>query len=131
MRQMDYVAAVIRDMALLACVGGAIGWAACSSRSGLSFTCGCLWVALNFLLLACLVEVLTGPRRASRLFIFTLACAKIPASYCVLYWLFAVDYLEPVGLSIGLAGLPVALVFRALVPHAGGAGDKSHRALSA
>lgn len=106
---------------MLGAAGAALGWAAFGTVHGLSFLCGCLWVALNFSLLSWLIEAaLSDAHGRSQLFIFLLACAKIPASYFVLYWLYSVEYLEPVGLSIGLAALPVALVFRALAMRAGG-----------
>lgn len=126
MRHADFTELVVRDLALLAITGGALGWVLFGSRHALSFSCGCLWAALNFGLLSWLIDAAVGEaRRHSQLFIFLLACAKIPASYFVLYWLYSVDYLEPVGLSIGLAALPLALVFRALAMRAGGEEGRS------
>ena len=45
-----------------------------------AFAAGSIWAALNFYLLALLVVSLSSQNRPGRLFIFVLACAKIPAS---------------------------------------------------
>lgn len=79
-----------------------------------SFFSGCAWAVLNFVLLAWLVVSLSAPKRVNRLFTFMLACAKIPASYYLLYWLYRAEYLEPVSLTAGIALLPVVLLFRGL-----------------
>ena len=65
-------------------------------------------------MLAWLLGAATGPTRAPRWFVFALACAKIPASYLILFWLFGLDYLDPMGLATGLAMLPAVLLFRGL-----------------
>lgn len=81
----------------------------------LALATGACWACLNFYLLALLIVSVSGPREGRRLFIFALACAKIPASYYLLYWLYQVDYLEPVGLTAGISLVPVVLLFRGLL----------------
>jgi hypothetical protein len=125
----DYPGAVARDLLLFGLAGGTVlelVW----RLEGASFACGCLWVGSNFLLLSWLLEVIAASRRHSRLFIFLLACAKILASYFVLYWLYQVDYLRPVGLTAGLTALPVVLVWRALAMRARGEGGADRSATS-
>jgi len=80
-----------------------------------SFFAGCAWAVLNFTLLALLLVSLSSRKKANRLFTFVLACAKIPASYYLLYWLYRAEYLEPVSLTAGITLLPVVLLFRGLL----------------
>jgi len=89
-------------------------WPWLGAKAGWSFTAGGLWMALNFLLLSWLLEAVIQGKRTSKLFIFAMACAKIPASYFVLYRLYTVGYLDAIGLTAGLVLLPAVLVFRGL-----------------
>ena len=105
---------VIRDLIVIGLAGGLLAVPVFGLRQGLSFCLGCFWVALNFFLLAWLLSLILSPRRVSRLFILLIACAKIPASYVLLWWFYQIDYLEPVGVTVGLAVLPVVLLYRGL-----------------
>jgi hypothetical protein len=105
---------VVTDFVIVAAAGGVVGAVLLGEGFGFSVAAACLWLALNFSALAWLLAAATSPKRASRLFLFTLACAKIPASYFILYWLYRMEYLEPVGLTIGLSSLPVVILFRGL-----------------
>jgi hypothetical protein len=83
------------------------------SEFGFSLFCACLWGALNIMLLAWLLSAVkpaqSPAERPPRWFIFILVCAKIPASYFILFWIFTRDYLSPAGLAAGLTTLPVVL----------------------
>ena len=105
---------IVRDLLLVGLMGGfaATWWR--GAAGGWSFLLACLWLALNFTLLAWLFESFTGQRRASLLFIFVVACAKIPASYFLLFRLYTADYLDAVGLTAGLLVLPVVLLYRGI-----------------
>lgn len=105
----------VRDTALAALALGVILALYPGEGLGFSVAAGGVWAALNFFLLALLVVSISGQNRPSRLFIFMLACAKIPASYYLLYWLYRAEYLEPVGLTAGITLLPVVLLFRGLI----------------
>lgn len=115
----DFAPAVVRDFVVLGAAGGAIASVIFGLGYGFSFLAACLWLALNFTALAWLLGALASSERPSRLFILALACAKIPASYLILFWLYRAEYLEPLGLSAGLAVLPVVLLFRGLVTQVG------------
>jgi hypothetical protein len=105
---------LIRDYALLAVVAG-LGFGFWRGEAfGASVAAGCLWLALNMALLGWVMGAVLQPAGSSRLLVFALACAKIPAAYLLLYWLFSLDCLEPMGLAAGLAMLPVAIVFSGL-----------------
>lgn len=105
---------VVLDFAVLGFGGGILILPFFGNAIAFSFCAGCLWLGLNFAALAWLLGALSGPRKASRWFIFAVACAKIPLSYLILFWLFRLDFLEPVGLVAGLATLPAVLIFRGL-----------------
>ena len=105
---------VTMDLALLALAGAIPVLVVFGSTQSAGFVCSTLWTAINFLALSWLVISLMSGKSAPRLFIFALACAKIPASYYLLFWLFRVDYLGPAGLVAGLTTLPVVLLFRGL-----------------
>lgn len=87
-----------------------------------SLLAGGIWVCINFYLLAMLTASILSGKGQGKLFIFMLACAKIPASYYLLFWLCRVHYMEPVGLTAGISLLPVVLLFRGLLA-AGRAGN--------
>ncbi|MCH7471472.1 hypothetical protein IIA79_00770 [bacterium] len=114
-RQPAVLERMVMDFAVVGVVGGlGLGiWR--GEEFGFSFLAACLWLALNFTALTWLLTAYTSPRRPSGLFIFALACAKIPASYLILFWLYRVEYLEVVGLTVGLVMLPMVLLFRGLI----------------
>lgn len=114
------------DFAALAAGGGALSAFIWGSGTGFSFAAACLWLALNFCLLAWLLGAIATRGRSPRLFIAAVACAKIPLSYLILYWLFRLDYMEPVGLSAGLASLPAVLLFRGLLLRGAGGPVRLH-----
>ena len=105
---------IVLDFAALAFTGGALCCIFFGLGFGFAFCAANLWLGLNFALLAWLLGAATGPQPAPRWFVFALACAKIPVSYLILFWLFGLDYLDPMGLATGLAMLPAVLVFRGL-----------------
>ena len=105
----------IRDCIVLGLFGGLVFIVLGHEVSGVSFACGALWTALNFCLLGWMIGAVLHAKGQPKLFIFVLACAKIPASYYLLYWLYQTEYLEPIGLTAGLSLLPVVLLFRGLV----------------
>jgi hypothetical protein len=105
---------IVLDFAVLAFSGGILSLPFFGQGIAFSFCAGCLWLGLNFAALAWLLSAVAGPLKASRWFIFAVACAKIPLSYLILFWLYRLDYLEPVGLTAGLAMLPAVLIFRGL-----------------
>jgi len=110
----DFTDLVVRDLLAVGFTGGVVAGIFFTETAAVSFLLGCLWLALNFSLLAWILKMFGGDQRPSGSFIFWLACAKIPASYFLLYWLYAVDYLDTAGLTAGLLVLPVVLVFRGL-----------------
>ena len=105
---------MIGDQVAVGLVGGALAGIFAGEGAGFSLLAACLWLALNFTALAWLMGALTSGQRFSKLFIFTLACAKIPASYSILYWLFTREYLEPMWLTVGIITFPAVLVFRGI-----------------
>ena len=105
---------IIRDLIIIGLLGGIIAAVWGGEISGWSFLAACLWLALNFSLLAWLLSGFFSGQRPSCLFIFIVVCAKIPASYFLLYWLYRADYLDALGLTAGILVLPVVLVFRGL-----------------
>ncbi len=115
----NFTAAVVRDFAVLGAGGGLLGAILFGLGPGCSFLAGCLWLALNFTALSWLLGAVLSGQRHTRWFLLALACAKIPASYLILFWLFRAEYLEPLGLSAGLLALPVVLLFRGLVTQVG------------
>ena len=90
--------------------GGLVFGIARSEAAGVGFLSACLWLALNTVLLARLLEAVTVGKRPGLAWL--LACAKIPLSYLILYWLFQVDYLDAWGLTAGILTLPVVLGWR-------------------
>ncbi len=111
---LDFSARVAIDLAVLGVVGGVVAWPWLGAEIGWSFAAGCLWIALNFLLLSWLLEAVVQRTKISKLFILIMACAKIPASYFVLFRLYTVGYLDAMGLTAGLLFLPAVLIFRGL-----------------
>ena len=114
------------DFALLGIAGGvALGlWRGPSF--GAAFALSCLWLGLNVVLLALLIAELSTPKRRRGLLAFSLACAKLPAAYLLLFWLFTREYLDTMGLVAGLTTLPVVVVLRGLAElRATAAGEKA------
>ena len=105
--------AIVRAILLLGLVMGLVLGLVFGSELGFSLFAGALWGALNFALLSWLLSLLRpandAASRPPRWFIFVLVCAKIPASYFILFWIFTRDYLSPAGLAAGLTTLPVVL----------------------
>jgi hypothetical protein len=100
------------DFVVAGVAGGAVFALWRGSAGGAGFLCACLWLALNTVLLARLLEAITVGQRAAAA--FWLACAKIPLSYLVLYWLFQARFLDTWGLTAGILSLPVVLGFRGI-----------------
>ncbi len=111
---------------VIACWRALAGSLAGGLSAGLAYAVACAWLALNFSALALLLLALTAPRRVSRWFIFALACAKLPLSYLLLFWLFTGSALAPVYLMAGIASLPVVLVCRGIADARAGR-DKPER----
>lgn len=105
---------IVRDLVLIGLIGGLAGGLWRGETFGWSVLAACLWLALNFSLLAWLLGGVFSGRRPPCLFIIILACAKIPASYFLLYWLYRADYLDAWGLTAGILVLPVVLLVRGL-----------------
>jgi len=110
-----FVWLVMRDQALLALGGGIIVGIFAGETAGFSLAAAGIWLALNFAALSWLISAVITPQRVSRLFIFGLACAKIPASYLILYWLCRAEYFAPTWLAVGFASLPVVLLYRGIL----------------
>jgi len=111
---LDFSSRVAIDLVVVSAVGGIITWPWLGAGIGWSFAAGCLWTALNLLLLSWLLEAIVQRAKVSKLFILVMACAKIPASYFVLFRLYTVGYLDVTGLTAGIVILPVTLIFRGL-----------------
>lgn len=110
----EFTLQVARDTAFAGLAAGIIALVFTSEGLALSVVCGSFWMATNFLALGLLlILVLTG-KQVPRLFIFPVACAKLPASYFLLWWLIRADYLEPLGVAIGICLMPPVLVVRGL-----------------
>ena len=109
-----FTAAAVRDLLVVGVAGGIVAGLVRSEAAAASFLLGCLWLALNFTLLAWILSMFGAANRPAGSFVFWLVCAKIPASYFLLYWLYAVDYLDTAGLTAGLLVLPLVLVYRGL-----------------
>lgn len=106
---------LIRDFVLLGLAGGLILALWRDVSWGVSFAAACLWLGLNTAILSWLLGAMMAPGRPKRLFVFMVACAKIPAAYLLLYWLFSRDFLEPIGLAAGVATLPVVILAQGLL----------------
>jgi hypothetical protein len=79
-----------------------------------AFLIACGWLALNFTALALLLLAVSGEKRPGRLFILFLACVKLPASYLLLFWLYACGVFPVIWLTAGICSLPVVLVIRGI-----------------
>jgi hypothetical protein len=105
---------VARDFVALGCVGAIVAMFLGNEVQGVSFLAALIWLALNTVLLARLLEVvMLGGRNGAGVGLL-LGCAKIPASYAILYWLYQVPYLDRWGLTVGVLCLPVVLVARGI-----------------
>jgi hypothetical protein len=98
------------DFAIVGVVGAIAFGVLKSEAMGAGFLCACLWLALNTVLLSRLLETITIGQRPGLALLF--ACAKIPLSYLILYWLFQAPYLDAGGLTVGILTLPAVLAFR-------------------
>lgn len=105
---------VVRDLVIIGLAGGLAGGLWRTETFGWSVLAACLWLALNFSLLAWLLGGYGAENRPPCLFVIIVACAKIPASYFLLYWLYRADYLDAWGLTAGMLVLPVVLLVRGL-----------------
>ncbi len=106
---------VVRDLALLGLIGGISLSFAWSEAAGSSFLLACLWAASNLALLSLFISSLIAQKSPGKLLVFILVCAKIPASYLILYWLLAADFTDVNGLVAGLVAFPVVLIVRGLL----------------
>jgi hypothetical protein len=102
------------DFAVLGLAGGVLAIPLFGEGIAWSFAAGCLWLGLNFALLGLLVRQLGPGVRPNRLFKLSIACAKLPAAYLLLLWLFSREFMETLGLVAALVTLPGVLVFRGL-----------------
>ncbi|MBN2082056.1 hypothetical protein JW859_07595 [bacterium] len=105
---------IVRDLLIIGVAGAPLAWLWRGETGGWSFLAGSIWLALNFTLLAWLLAGFSSGKRPSCLFIIALACAKIPASYFLLFWMYKVDYLDDWCLTAGMLVLPLVLVYQGL-----------------
>jgi len=106
---------IVRDLLIAGIAGAPLAWIWRGETGAWSFLIACVWLALNFTLLAWLLGGFSDGKRPSCLFIIALACAKIPASYFLLFWMYRVDFLDDWCLTAGILILPLVLVYRGLV----------------
>lgn len=106
---------IVRDLALLGLAGGLVTGVYLGEATGSSFLLACLWAASNMALLTLFVSMLVSQKRQSKLLVFILVCAKIPASYLILLWLLSADFTDMTGLVAGLVAFPVVLIARGLL----------------
>jgi hypothetical protein len=88
-------------------------WAYLDGWWAFSYAIGSVWMMLNFVALAGLLRLITALPSASKLFIFTLICAKIAVVFIALYWLFQIRELRPLGLVAGITTLLVVILLKA------------------
>lgn len=105
---------LIRDFLLAGLLGLVICLPFFGEEVAFSFAAGCCWLGLNTALLSWLMAAIMRREGRDKLFIFILACAKIPAAYLILFWLFTRDFFAPAGLAAGLATLPVVILLQGL-----------------
>jgi hypothetical protein len=105
---------LVRDQCIAGLAGALLLLILKGEGAAYGFLAACLWLALNSILLGWFIGALTAPNSPNKLLVFILACAKIPAAYLLLLWLFSLSYLEPFGLAAGLTTLPLVLLFRGL-----------------
>jgi hypothetical protein len=105
----------VRDLALLGLAGALIGGIWLGEASGTSFLLACLWAASNLALLSLFISTMIAQKTPARLLVFILVCAKIPASYLILYWLLSADFTDMTGLVAGLVAFPAVLIVRGLL----------------
>ena len=111
---LEFALIVAGDTALAGIAAGLITLVFSSEGLALSVLCGAVWMATNFLALGWLLILALSRKQGPRLFIFPVACAKLPASYFLLWCLIRADYIEPLGVAIGICLLPPVLVVRGL-----------------
>ena len=114
LRPLAFAVDSARDIGLLGLGGALVALAAADEALAFSLLCGALWAAANLLALSWLLYLVVQGKRSRRLFIFPIACAKLPASYFLLWWLIRVDYTEPLGVAIGICLMPPVLLARGL-----------------
>ncbi len=78
-----------------------------------SYLIGGAWMTANFLLLAWLLKLLTTRFRPNLWFILSVLCAKILVVFAVLYWIFQLRQLNPLGLVAGITTLLVVILLKA------------------
>ncbi len=88
-------------------------WAYLDGWWAFSYAVGSAWMMLNFVVLAGLLRLITALPSLSKLFIFTLICAKIAVVFIALYWLFQIRELRPLGLVAGITTLLVVILLKA------------------
>lgn len=79
----------------------------------ISYLIGSAWMTANFILLAWLLMLLTTRFRPKTWFIFAVFCAKILVVFAVLYWIFQIRQLNPLGLVAGITTLLVVVLLKA------------------
>jgi hypothetical protein len=78
-----------------------------------SYLVGSAWMTANFVLLAWLLTLMTTRFRPSLWFILFVFCAKILIVFAVLYWIFQLRQLNPLGLVAGITTLLVVVLLKA------------------
>lgn len=78
-----------------------------------SYLIGGAWMTANFILLAWLLRLMTTRFRPSLWFILFVFCAKILIVFAVLYWIFQIRQLNPLGLVAGITTLLVVILLKA------------------
>lgn len=78
-----------------------------------SYLIGSAWMTANFILLAWLLKLMTTRFRPKPWFIFFVFCAKILIVFAVLYWIFQLRQLNPLGLVAGITTLLVVVLLKA------------------
>jgi len=105
---------IVRDLAILGLGGGLVAGIYFGEAAACSFLLACLWAAANIALLALFVSTIFAQKSPTRLLVFILVCAKIPASYLILYWLLSAEFTDQRGLVAGLVAFPIVLIVRGL-----------------
>lgn len=105
----------VRDLALLGLGGAIIAGIWLGEATGSSFLLACLWAASNLAVLSLFISTIIAQKSPAGLLVFILVCAKIPASYLILYWLLSADFTDMTGLVAGLVAFPAVLIVRGLL----------------
>jgi hypothetical protein len=110
----QFLPRITLDFAWAALAGGLIAALYKGEMVGESFAIGCLWLALNTMLLGLLISALSDVKRPGGWAVTLLACAKIPLAYFLLLWLLSRDFIAPAGMIAALAALPEVMVWRGI-----------------